>query len=468
MRSGGCGHRFFCLHDTRVPFVTPRCNSLKSRNIRLSGAVINGIMKKKSIIAVGLVALIALIGVLVYRDAFAKDAPAYRFVTVEKGDIKSTVSATGTLNAVTTVSIGTQVSGQVSKLLVDFNDHVKKGQLLAMIDPTLAQQAVQDAQANLDKAEAQAMQSQRDYARNRELSDSGLVAKSALEQTQSTYQVSNAGVKSARVALDRAKQNLSYTNIYAPIDGVVVERNVQEGQTVASSLSAPQLFLLANDLTQMQILAQVGESDIAQIKVDQPVEFTVQALTGQTFKGVVKQVRLQSSTTDNVVNYTVVVSVDNSAGKLLPGMTARVSFLTKSAEGVLKVSNSALRFKPTDEQLAALKKTATATSTATTTATSTVTDAQRAQWRAQRGQAGGGQRPSAGTLYYLDAKGNLAAARVRTGITDGTTTEITGKNITEGMKVIAGTQTASTTSTSASPFQSTSTQQQRGGARGGF
>lgn len=422
-------------------------------------------MKKKSIIAIALVAIIAVIGVFVYRDAFAKDTPSYRFVSVEKGDIKSTVSATGTLNAVTTVSIGTQVSGQVSKLLVDFNDHVKKGQLLAMIDPTLAQQAVQDAQANLDKAVAQAQQSQRDYARNRELSDSGLVAKSALEQTQSTYQVSAASVKSAQVALQRAKQNLAYTNIYAPIDGVVVERNVQEGQTVASSLSAPQLFLLANDLTQMQILAQVGESDIAQIKVDQPVEFTVQALTGQTFNGVVKQVRLQSTTTDNVVNYTVVVSVDNSAGKLLPGMTARVNFLTKSAENVLKVSNSALRFKPTEEQLAALKKTQPAT---TTTATSTITDAQRAQWR-QRSQASGGQRPSAGTLYYLDAKGNLAVARVRTGITDGTTTEITGKNITEGMKVIAGTQTASTTSTAASPFQSTSSQsQQRGGARGGF
>src|SRR3954464_13618796 len=159
-------------------------------------------MKKKSIIAMVLVALIALVGVFVYRDAFAKDTPSYRFVTVEKGDLKSTVSATGTLNAVTTISVGTQVSGQISKLLVDFNDHVKKGELMATIDPTLAQQAVQDAQANLDKAEAQAVQSQRDYARNRELADSGLVAKSALEQTQSTFEVSNAGVKSARVALD--------------------------------------------------------------------------------------------------------------------------------------------------------------------------------------------------------------------------------------------------------------------------
>jgi len=396
-------------------------------------------MKKKSIIAIVLVAVIAAIGAFVYRDAFAKDTPSYRFATVEKGDIKSTVSATGTLSAVTTVSVGTQVSGQVAKLFVDFNDQVKKGQLLATIDPTLARQAVQDAQANLDKARAQAAQSQRDFARNRELSDSGLVAKSALEQTQSTYAVSNADVKSAQIALDRAKQNLAYTNIYAPIDGVIVERDVQQGQTVASSLSAPQLFLIANDLAQMQILALVGESDIAQIKEGQAVEFTVQALTGQTFKGTVKQVRLQSTTTDNVVNYTVVVSVDNSAGKLLPGMTARVNFLTKSAEGVLKVSNSALRYKPT-------------------------ADAAGVGGATQKRNRTG----NFGSLYYLDAKGSLAVARVRTGITDGTTTEITGKNVTEGMKVIAGTQTASATSTAASPFQSTSSQQQQRGARGAF
>src|SRR5437764_2515297 len=260
------------------------------------------------------------------------------------------VSATGTLTPVTTVSVCTQVSGQVSNLYVDFNDHVKKGQLLARIDPTLALQAVTDAQANLEKAQAQAVQASRDYSRNRELLDAGLVARSAYEQTQSTAEVAQAGVKSARIALDRARQNLAYTNIYAPIDGVVVERNVQQGQTVAASLSAPQLFLIANDLSQMQILAQVGESDIAQIKEGQPVEFTVQALTGQTFKGLVKQVRLQSATQDNVVNYTVVVSVDNPQGKLLPGMTARVSFLTKAAENVLAVPNAALRFKPTDAQ----------------------------------------------------------------------------------------------------------------------
>ena len=436
--------------------------------------------QKKSFIAIGLVLILSVIGVLVHRLAFAKETTAYRFATIERGNLQSTVSATGTLNAVTTVSVGTQVSGQVSELLVDFNDHVKKGQLLARIDPTLALQAVTDAQANLEKAQAQALQASRDYARNRELTNDGLVARSAFEVSQSGATVADAGVKSARVALDRARQNLSYTNIYAPIDGVVVERNVQQGQTVAASLSAPQLFLIANDLSQMQILAQVGESDIAQIKEGQPVSFTVQALTGQTFKGSVKQVRLQSTTTDNVVNYTVVVSVPNTDGKLLPGMTARVQFLTKEADNVLKVSNAALRYKPTDAEAAALKaaRPATTTATASTASTTSATTTSARSGRSGGTRTGGARTggSSFGTLYYLDANGKLAVARVKTGLNDGSTTEITGKTIKEGMKVIAGTisptatTTAQTSTAPASPFQGGQQQggAQRGGGRGGF
>jgi HlyD family secretion protein len=436
--------------------------------------------KKRSLIAIIIIAVLAAAGVLVHRAAYAKETPSYRFATVQRGNIQSTVSATGTLSAVTTVSVGTQVSGQVSQLLVDFNDHVKKGELLARIDPTLALQAVTDAQANVEKAEAEALQAARDSRRNDELTQAGLVAKSADEQSRSAAQVANAGVKSARIALDRARQNLAYTSIYAPIDGVVVERNVQQGQTVAASLSAPQLFLIANDLSQMQILAQVGESDIAQIKEGQPVEFTVQALAGQTFKGVVKQVRLQSATTDNVVNYTVVVSVENPQGKLLPGMTARVNFMTKAAENVLEVTNAALRFKPTEAQLAELKaqqqKTSTAqtgtsgTAQTSTAQTGTTTTRDRSAWRSRSGN-GTGAAASFGTLYYLDANGKLAVARVRTGVSDGTNTEVTGRTLKEGMKVIAGNVTAATqsaqTSTSSTPFQS-GQQQQRGGQRGGF
>jgi HlyD family secretion protein len=428
---------------------------------------------KKAVIAIGLVVILTIIGLLVRKVAFAKDTTTYKFATVQRGNMQSTVSATGTLNAVTTVSVGTQVSGQVSQLFVDFNDHVKKGQLLARIDPTLAQQSVTEAQANVQKAQAVAVQASSDYQRNKQLSNDGLVAKSAYEQTLATAEVAQAGVKSAQVALDRARQNLSFTNIYAPIDGVVVARNVDQGQTVAASLSAPELFRIANDLSQMQILAQVGESDIAQIQQDEPVEFTVQALQGQTFKGTVKQVRLQSTTTDNVVNYTVVVSVDNTQGKLLPGMTARANFLTKTADNVLKVANSALRFKPTDAELAALKASQTAKTTTSATATTT-TGTAGATARAARGPRTGVS--NSGTLYYLDANGKLAMTRVKTGINDGTETEITGKGITDGMKVIAGTvsttTTAATTTTGASPFGATSTQQQQrgggGGGRGGF
>ena len=405
--------------------------------------------QKKSIITIAIIAVLAIAGMLVHKVAFAKEQTAYRFAPASRGDISATVSATGTLNAVTTISVGTQVSGQVSQLLVDFNDHVKKGQLLARIDPTLAQQAVSDAEANLEKTQAQAVQASRDYARNRELMTDGLVARSAEEQTQSSADVAQATVKSARIALDRAKQNLAYTNIYAPIDGVVVEKNVQQGQTVAASLSAPQLFLIANDLSQMQILAQVGESDIAQIQQGQTAQFTVQALPGQTFKGTVQQVRLQSTTTDNVVNYTVVVAADNSRGKLLPGMTARVDFLTKSAENVIRVPNAALRFHP-------------ATTETTTTTAATKPAATSGRQHERRG----------GTLYVLDAKGQPQAIRVQTGITDGTLTAVAGTGITDGTKVIVGTvsSTQEQAASKATPFQSGQQQQGggRGGARGGF
>ncbi|MBV8517336.1 MAG: efflux RND transporter periplasmic adaptor subunit [Acidobacteria bacterium] len=448
---------------------------------------------KKPLIAVALIVVLAVVGVLVHRAALAKETPTYRFATVEKGDLRSTVSATGTLSAVNTVTVGTQVSGQVSELHADFNDEVKKGELLARIDPTLARQAVTDAEANLQKVQAQALQARRDYARNRELSASGLIAKSELEQTESSTDVAAATVKSARVALDRARQNLSYTNIYAPIDGVVVERKVDIGQTVAASLSAPELFLIANDLTHMQILAQVGEADIAQIQEGQPVQFTVAALTGQTFKGTVQQVRLQSATTENVVNYTVVVSVENPEKKLLPGMTARVEFLVKTASAVLKVPNAALRFKPADD--ADVVKTDTTASTGTGGRTSTAnggganaggangtpTAEQRAQWMQRRQQGGGGagrtRSGGMGTIYTLNEKGQLVPVRVRTGITDGTYTEVRGRNLKEGMKIVAGASqkntpaTASTSTGSNNPFgggQQPQGQRRGAGGPGGF
>ena len=219
-----------------------------------------------------------------YKRAEGKEVTTYRTAIVQRGEVKSTVSATGTLGAVQTIQVGTQVSGQIAGIYVDFNDRVRKGQLLARIDPTLQNQAVEDAQAQLERAQATLTEAQSEYTRNKQLFDAKVITASEFGAVQSNFDVQKATVKSAQIALERARQNLAYTNIYAPIDGVIVERNVNVGQTVAASLSAPQLFLIANDLSNMQILASVDESDIGAIQAGQPVQFTVQAYPNQTFK----------------------------------------------------------------------------------------------------------------------------------------------------------------------------------------
>src|SRR6476646_10910734 len=290
-----------------------------------------------------------------YERADGREAPAYRTATIQRGSVKATVSATGILGAVQTIQVGTQVSGQVAAIYVDYNDHVRKGQLLARIDPRLQNQAVDAAQAQLERARAMKEQAEGDYRRSKQLFDMNAITASEFSTVQSSFAVQKANVRSAEIALERARQNLAYTTICAPIDGVIVERNVDVGQTVAANFSAPQLFLIANDLSDMRILAAVDESDIGAIKRGQPVEFTVQAYPNETFAGTVQQVRLQSKTQDNVVNYTAVVGVKNRTGKLLPGMTATVQFLTGNAENVLVVPNSALRIKPTPAMFAQAK-----------------------------------------------------------------------------------------------------------------
>src|SRR5690349_11139387 len=281
-----------------------------------------------------------------HHRADAGTTPSYRLGKVERGSVKSTVSATGTLGAVRTVQVGTQVSGQIAALYVDFNDHVKKGQLIARIDPVLQQAAVQDAQAGLAKAQAVYTQTQLDYERSKKLHDQQIATDAEYNVAQSSFAQAKASLTSARINLQRAKQNLAYTNIYSPIDGVVVERTMDVGQTVAASFSAPQLFVIANDLSRMQILASVDESDIGKIQPGQPVTFTVQSFPDRTFNGSVEQVRLNSTTLNNVVSYTAVVSVSNEDGKLLPGMTASVKLVTASADDVLTVPSTALRFTP--------------------------------------------------------------------------------------------------------------------------
>lgn len=417
-----------------------------------------------------------------YKRADGKELPQYRTAAVTRASIKSTVSATGALGAVRTVQVGTQVSGQLAQIYVDFNDHVKKGQLLARIDPTLQQQAVADAQAQLERAQATLTQAQDDYARNKSLLDAKVITAQEFSTVQSNFSVQQANVKSARIALDRSKQNLAYTSIYAPIDGVIVERDVDVGQTVAASLSAPQLFIIANDLSAMQILASVDESDIGVIKDGQPVQFTVQSYPGQTFTGTVEQVRLQSKTQDNVVNYTVVVSVKNDMQKLLPGMTATVVFETGSADNALSVPNAALRLKPTEAMLAAAGQTAPPGQSgqrvqldSTRRASGTRTPGQGGAAAGSAARGGGqlrapGQGSSAATLWTLDADGKtVRPIRVRTGLTDGQRTAITTNNasIAEGTQVIIGLAADAAAATPAASAQSTNPfQPQRGaGAR---
>lgn len=399
-------------------------------------------MKKTRITAIAMGLALLAGGAWWHRRADAREVPAYRLAAVERGDLQSTVSATGTLNAIRTVDVGTQVSGQIAAIHVDFNDRVKKGQLLARIDPTLQQQAVQDAQAGLDRARAQYQLAKEEYDRNEQLYDQKIITASEFGTSESNYRVAQANVASAQVALERARKNLGYTAIYAPIDGVIVERNVDVGQTVAASLQAPTLFLIANDLSRMQILASVDESDIGSIHDGQPVRFTVQSYPDQSFTGTVQQVRLQSKTQDNVVSYTVVVEVENPKGALLPGMTATVQFLTGSAADVLMVPNAALRFRPTSEMLAASgsgESTGRAASDAGTRGDSA--RARRAAGGAggANGASGAWQRTgNGGTLWYLDADGKVAMVRVRTGLTDGQRTEVRGEGLREGMQVIVG------------------------------
>ncbi len=438
-------------------------------------------MKKSSVSLIAVVVLAAAGGLVFYRMSDAKDVPTFRYATATKGDITSTVSSTGTLNAVTTVQVGTQVSGQLAAVYVDFNDRVKKGQLLARIDSTLAYQSVQDAEAGVERAQAQLAQAQSDYDRNKKLFDERMLAPSDFSGFQLAVTVGKANLKSAQVTLDKARQNLAFTNIYAPINGVIVQRLVDVGQTVAASLSAPQLFLIANSLTQMQILATVDESDIGIIKEGQPVTFTVQAYANRTFTGVVKQVRLQSTTLNNVVNYTVVIEVANTDGKLMPGMTATVAFQTGEAKDAVLVPNAALRYKGTEAMIAEAAAKRAAVGDSSKTQSVNTGDAGRAGSSGGVGGRSGvggfagtrtGTRPAStsGTIWYVGADGKPALARVHTGLTDGQQTVVMSRDITEGTKLIVGSTVASpATGASAANTNPLQPQTQRGGrGPGGF
>jgi len=273
----------------------------------------------------------------------------FRSGKVEKGDLQVLVTATGTLNPDTTVAVGTQVSGIITKIYVDFNSVVKKGQRIAVLDTTFLASSVEDARSNLFRAQVQTRLTKRTYERNKTLLEQKVLAQSDFDQSLSDYETAQANEKSAKSALDRALINLHYATIVAPVSGVVISRNVDIGQTVASSFSTPTLFSIANDLTKMQLQASIDEADIGKIKVGQDVSFRVDAYVDQMFAGIVWQIRLQPVSVSNVVNYTVVINVPNADLRLMPGMTANLTVKTQEVLNVLKVPSAALRFWPPQE-----------------------------------------------------------------------------------------------------------------------
>ncbi len=291
---------------------------------------------------------------------------AYRTTAVERGDIRVAISATGTLSAISTVTVGSQISGQVTDVLVDFNSQVKKGDVLARIDPSTYEAQIEQgtaqiasASASLAQARATLRNAELDYARKADLGKQKLVAQSdvdlaraTLDQARAQINSSQAQIRQQTASTQTTRVNLQRTVITSPVDGVVLTRTIEPGQTVAANFSAPELFTIAEDLGKMKIELAVDESDIGQVKVGQVVSFTADAFADRQFKGTVEQVRLAATTTNNVVTYPVVVTVDNSDGTLLPGLTVNAEIEVSKRDKILKVSNAALRYKPADGALA--------------------------------------------------------------------------------------------------------------------
>jgi len=295
-----------------------------------------------------------------YRLAKSEGSFKYEIAPVERGRVVARVTATGTLSALVTVQVGSQVSGTIASLSADFNSKVRKGQVIALIDPRLFEAAVEQARANvvaaqgnLVKAQAQAADALRQLGRTRELADRKLVAQADLDTAQANADAAVASVTAAegalaqaQAALSQAALSLAYTRIVSPTDGVVISRNVDVGQTVAASLQAPTLFVIAEDLAKMQVDTSVAEADVGRLTDGMPASFTVDAYPGQVFQGTVRQVRNAAQTVQNVVTYDAVIDVQNADLKLKPGMTATATFVYAQRDDVVRVPNSALRFRP--------------------------------------------------------------------------------------------------------------------------
>jgi HlyD family secretion protein len=446
---------------------------------------LKAVLMSKRLLTVLVLAVAVGGGLFYYRSHREPKVATPVLSEVTRGDVIAKVDATGALAPVTTVQVGSQVSGTVKSLFVDFNAHVQKGQVIAELDPSLFQTQVDQAramliksQSDVDRSKVQVDDTASKLRRAQELYDQKLISRNDLETAQAAAMQAEADLKSveaqvtqARASLNQAQVNLDHTIIRSPIDGTVISRNVDVGQTVAASMSAPTLYVIAQDLTHMQVSASIDESDIGRIEPGQSVMFRVDAYPGQTFRGTVKQVRLDAKTEQNVVSYTTMIDVPNEDLRLKPGMTANVTVQTAANQNVLRVPNSALRFAPTPELFAALGQQppqqlaegggARGVNGAAGTAgqadgsgrsgqlspeeraqfAARVSPEQRAQFRAQRQAAGGGQGSGAGGGFgrvWALRNGKLELVRVRTGVSDGATTAIVGGDLKEGDRVVTG------------------------------
>ncbi|MEO7031545.1 MAG: efflux RND transporter periplasmic adaptor subunit [Herbaspirillum sp.] len=400
--------------------------------------------------------------------------PQYKTVKLEKGPITASVAASGTLNPVVSVLVGSQVSGQLKEILVDFNSEVTQGQLLARIDPQTFEYKVRQAQADLDAARAQVQTQQANLAaqrsevtrnevaladaqltldRKQQLVDKGFISTAERDTARTALHAADAQIATARAqvvaananltsaqatvrqrsaVLEQARIDLGRTAIKAPVAGVVIKRSVDKGQTVAASLQSPELFIIAGDLTDMRVDTAIDESEIGRIRKGQKASFTVDAFPGRTFEGEVLEIRKAAQNVSNVITYMVEVSASNPKKELLPGMTANVKIVTDSRDNILKVPNAALRFKPAGAV------------TGTTLPAKAPTSAGSAPVGQQRGGARGHQARSTGRLYTLDANGQPLELTVRQGLTDGSVTEVSGPNLKEGTEIITGLAPSST------------------------
>lgn len=377
-----------------------------------------------------------------FKGGGGKDAVTFEFAAIERSRVEDFVSSTGTLSARTEVEVGTQVSGTIDKVLVDFNDTVKAGQLIALLDTQTLDTQVATAQADLARAEAQAEQATQDLERKKQIFEKKFLSEGEYLPFVTAKKTADAGVLGAKAALKRAETNRAYAEITSPINGIVIDRVVDPGQTVAASLSTPKLFTIAESLDTMEILANVDESDIGRIKSGQTVKFKVASYPENEFQGKVEQIRLMPTIVSNVVNYTVVVLTENPGGKLLPGMTATVDFRVAEADNALTVPASALTLRLTEEMRHTLDARREAYMASRQPKTPEAGAKPGGEPRRERGPRGGGPggASSVSFVWQRDAQGQLQPYPVKMGVNNGLVTEIIpmpDSPLQEGQEVVS-------------------------------